>query len=77
MKKISACTNCGSREQRIASTQTGGVKSSTTNLLPGAGGWLTPATLQIVVCLECGLTRLFADSEAVTNLRNSDLWERT
>ena len=43
-------------------------------LLPGLGGFLSFAQLNVVVCADCGLTRFYAEPEARTKLRTSARW---
>ena len=45
-------------------------------LLPGLGDFFSHAHFQVVVCANCGLTRLFADEEAVAKLPESKDWIR-
>jgi len=71
MKKIAPCPNCESTEQRLTTT---GVPPA---MLPDASGWLASPTWDVVVCLECGLTRYFASSDALDNIRKSVDWHRT
>jgi hypothetical protein len=47
-------------------------------LLPGLGANLfSSPTFDVVVCQDCGLTRLFATSEAREKLSISKKWVRT
>jgi predicted nucleic-acid-binding Zn-ribbon protein len=71
---VSPCSNCGSSDLR--STATDAIGSVAENLLPGASGLFRPAKFDVVVCCNCGLTRLFAHREAIDKLANSALWER-
>ena len=45
-------------------------------LLPKLGGFFTSAELDVVVCADCGLTRLFAEPEAWAKLATSKRWRR-
>jgi len=42
------------------------------NFLPG----LSAGAFSVVVCRDCGLTRLYAIRAAANELPNSDQWER-
>jgi len=46
-------------------------------MLPDAGNWITTATWDVVVCLECGLTRYFASRDALDRIVKSLDWQRT
>jgi len=70
MMKIAApCPNCS-----------GGTLYSTIvempYLLPGLGDFFHHAHFQVVVCGNCGLTRLFADEEATAKLPESKGWAK-
>ena len=75
MTKISACPNCGSRDQyRTVKVSSGGGHAP--NYLPGLGTWWSAAYLSIVLCRDCGLARFFASDEARGKVADSKKWER-
>ena len=76
MKKILPCPNCGSRDLR-GTTVDAAAPGCDLNLLPGVARFLSPGSFLVVVCCECGLTRLFASPDSVEKLSKSVLWERT
>ncbi len=45
-------------------------------MLPGLGGFFSPATFIVVVCSDCGLTRFYAPPEARAKLEGSKKWSR-
>ena len=69
MKKIGPCSNCGSTEHRLPATQV--------LPLPDVRGWSAPPMWDVVVCLECGLVRYFASSDALDRITKSDDWHHT
>jgi predicted nucleic-acid-binding Zn-ribbon protein len=46
------------------------------NLLPGLGKFASNANFTTVVCTDCGYTRLFATSDALKQISDSDSWRR-
>jgi len=69
------CPQC----QAKASYQTicpSGTPFGAFNLLPRLGGLIQYAEMQVVVCAECGLIRLFASREARKKLVESGQWSR-
>lgn len=74
MRKIGPCPNCGGRDQRHRHTSAGMEQRGT--LRPGLGGWFSSATMDVVVCIDCGLIRAFASGEAIERLRGSKDWQR-
>ena len=71
---VAPCPNCGGSDLR--STEANAVGWAGPDLLPGAGGWVIPATFEVVVCCNCGLARFFVPPGAIEKLSNSALWER-
>ena len=66
------CPECGSANLRRTSTASAGAYGPT--LLPGLGGFFQTPQFQVVLCGDCGLTRFFADSNALTKLTGSSRW---
>jgi hypothetical protein len=71
---VAPCSNCGGSDLR--STTTNAVGSFGPDLLPGASGWVIPATFDVVVCCNCGLVRFFAPPAAIEKVAKSASWER-
>ena len=69
------CVSCGSTElyRTIKPVSAGGGYAP--NYLPGLGRWRAEK-FYVIVCLECGLTQLFARREALDKLATSAKWER-
>ena len=68
------CPNCNGTElykRRLSSGSGHGPY-----LLAGLGGFFHFAEFDVVVCADCGLTRLFAEPEARENVRSSTDWKR-
>jgi len=74
--RVSPCPNCGGsdlyRSQRPVSAGGGYAP----NYLPDLGAWYRVARFSIVVCRQCGLTRHFAEREALARLGDSSRWQR-
>ena len=45
-------------------------------LLPGLGGFLNFAQFKVVVCGDCGLTRFYAEPDALAKLPGAKKWSR-
>ena len=74
---ISACPNCSSKRLFRAKKAAGSGGGYAPDYLPGLGSSIwRGATFDVVVCQDCGLTRLFASPEARGKLPESDKWER-
>ena len=71
MKRVAPCPNCGGTDQRLTRTE------SLRGMLPDAGNWITTATWDVVVCLDCGMTRYFAGRDALDRIAKSPDWQRT
>lgn len=67
------CLSCGSNE--LYSHQSRSV-SGTTDLYPGLGAFMTPASVTTVLCRECGHTSLYASKEAREKLDESGHWQK-
>jgi hypothetical protein len=69
-----ACPECGGLSV-YQTTGTSGTPHANL-LLPGLGGFLRYAAVQIRVCADCGLTRHYADSAARAKLRSAARWTK-
>ena len=75
MRTVSACTNCGSKNQyRSREVSAGGGHAP--NYLPGLGGFWKVEKFTVIVCSDCGLTRFFARPEATAQVSASEKWTR-
>jgi predicted nucleic-acid-binding Zn-ribbon protein len=75
MPPATSCPNCGSESLY----ETEGVPAAgaySPDLLPGLGNAIHRAKFSIVVCEECGLTRLFAGEEPRSKLASSSKWSK-
>jgi hypothetical protein len=72
--KVAPCSNCGSGDLRITSTDAVGHLGP--DLLPGVSGVFNLARFDVVVCCSCGLTRFSAPREVVDKVAKSALWEK-
>ncbi len=45
-------------------------------LLPGLGGFLNFAQFKVIVCGDCGLTRFYAEPDALAKLPKARAWKR-
>jgi predicted nucleic-acid-binding Zn-ribbon protein len=68
------CRNCGSRALYLTQVSAGGGYAP--NYLPQLGTLFAAAKFNVIVCKNCGETRLFAPPEALDKLENSTKWER-
>ena len=75
MKAVSACPNCGSKNQyRSKEVSAGGGHAP--NYLPGLGSFWKAEMFTLVVCSDCGSTRFFARAEAAAKVKASAKWTR-
>ena len=74
--RVNACPACGGANLYRTRKPAGAGGGHAPNYLPGLGRFLRTATFTIVVCSDCGLTRFYADGEAVRKLPDSPKWER-
>jgi predicted nucleic-acid-binding Zn-ribbon protein len=73
--KVKDCPECGGAHlYRSEEIRAGGDRGP--NLLPGLGGMFTFARCNLVVCADCGFTRLFAAPKARAKLAESGDWTR-
>ncbi len=76
LPQVSACPNCGVGPLFLKE-KVGARGSHGPDLLPHLGKWgLVGARFNVVVCGNCGLTRLVAGSDALERLRESEKWRR-
>ncbi len=68
------CPECGGATYVHTSTSAGGVHGP--YFLPGLGGFLSMARFKVVVCGDCGLTRFYAEPNAVAKLPRARRWAR-
>jgi hypothetical protein len=73
MRTTEPCPNCSGGTLYARSVDGAG---GTFQLLPGLGSFLSYAKLQVVICGDCGLIRLFADESATAKLAHADDWQR-
>ena len=69
-----ACPECNGKNLYRSVPLSSGIDGF--NLLPGLGKFSSSANFTAVVCTDCGLTRLFATSEALKQISGSDSWRR-
>ena len=69
-----ACAHCGGTDlyTRRLSAGTG----EGPYFLQGLGRFMHYAEFDVIVCAGCGLTCLFAESEACENVKSSENWKR-
>ena len=68
------CPECSGENLHQTITGSGGAYGP--NLLPRLGGWLIQPKFRVVVCGDCGLTRFYADAEALAKLPTVKQWTR-
>lgn len=69
-----ACPECG--ERNLHRTTMAGGGQAAYSILPGLGGLFVQAGWEVVVCGDCGLIRLYADSAALDKLKTTNRWCR-
>ncbi len=74
MDQLDSCPGCGGNTLYGSRAAAGGGYAP--ELLPGLGGFFSPATFIVVVCSDCGLTRFYAPPEARAKLEGSKKWSR-
>ena len=71
--KTKQCPECGAESLYQTTTNSGGGYGPL--LLPGLNrSFWRPAKFHVVLCAECGLTRFYAEAEALTKLRTAEEW---
>lgn len=75
--QLSQCPECGSDQlfRSVPATAYGGSENSF-SILPGLGSRLQGAKFTVVCCKDCGLTRIYATTEARNKLGQNDSWRR-
>ena len=74
---ISACPNCSSKRLFRAKKPVSSGGGYAPDYLPGLGRNLVlSGRFDVVVCQDCGLTRLFASQDDRNKLAESPKWER-
>lgn len=73
---ITACTNCSGKRLYKSRKEISAGGGYAPNYLPGLGTLLKAGKFQVIVCVDCGLTRFFASPEARAKLSASPKWER-
>ena len=68
------CLHCGG--DQLYSTDTNAAGGYGPNLLPGLGGYFQGATIQVVVCRDCGWTQFFASKPALEKLEQASGWRK-
>ena len=68
------CPECGAESLYRTTTNSGGGHGPL--LLPGLNRsfWRPFAKFHVVVCADCGLTRFYAEAEALAKLRTAEAW---
>ena len=75
MKTISRkCPECDGATLFTTTTSSGGPYGPF--LLPSLGGFLNSAKFRVVVCQDCGLTRFYAQPEALKKISEASQWQR-
>ncbi len=75
MKTISRkCPECDGQTLFTTIVASGGQHGPA--LLPGLGGFLHYAKFRLVVCQACGLTRFYAEPEALKKISEASQWQR-
>ena len=67
------CPECGGTSLFATTASSGGGHGAV--LLPGLRGFFQPARFRVVVCGDCGLTRLYAEPRALKKLRQTRQWQ--
>lgn len=75
MKPDSQCSECNGRRVYRASGQASGGGYGP-KLLPNLGPWYSLAKMDVLVCADCGLVRMYASRAAREKLAGAKGWER-
>jgi hypothetical protein len=77
MRPARTCPNCDGTNLYASSHKVGsGGGAFAPNYLPGLNELGAPARLRVVVCIDCGLTRFFADADVTSRIQESKGWLR-
>jgi hypothetical protein len=74
MDTITPCPNCGGRTL-FRSVPVNAGDGSSPDYLPGLGRAFSAGKFRLVLCGGCGLTRFFAQREALEKVAGSKKWE--
>ena len=75
MKRSSICPECaGCTVLRHRFVDVASVVGA--RLMPVGGGPWAEATFEVLVCADCGLTRMFAEPRTLTRFRESAEWRK-
>jgi predicted nucleic-acid-binding Zn-ribbon protein len=75
-ESYSQCPNCDGGNIFVTAKDVSAGGGHAPNYLPGLGGFFAAEKFKVVVCSDCGLTRLFATRTAREKLRESEKWQR-
>lgn len=76
MESYAPCPNCRGGNLFVAKKDVSAGGGYAPNYLPGLGGVFAAEKFRVVVCADCGATRLFASDKARQRLRESEKWKR-
>lgn len=76
MESYSPCPNCNGGNLFVAKKSVSAGGGYAPNYLPDLGGFFSAEKFRVVLCADCGLTRLFAQKTACERLRESEKWKR-
>jgi len=74
--KPSPCSSCGGRNLFRSTKPVSAGGGHAPDYLPGLGRFFVSEKFHVVLCRDCGLTRLFARREALDKLADSTKWEQ-
>lgn len=72
----SPCPECGSSDLHKPEKPVSSGGGYAPDLLPGLSSVFKSGKLDVVLCGNCGLIRLYARREALERLRSSKKWDR-
>lgn len=75
-ESYSTCPNCDGGNIFVTEKDVSAGGGHAPNYLPDLGGFFAAERFKVVLCSDCGLTRLFASQTAREKLRESDKWKR-
>ena len=73
MEDAKRCPNCGGSNLYQSQEVSAGT-GDFLNFLPGLGRFFSGAKFHLIACKDCGLTRFFAEPEALAKLAQSKKW---
>ena len=74
MNNARECPHCGRTNLFRSAASSGGGHAP--NYLPGLGSFFRSARFEVIVCQDCGLTRFFAERDAMRKITDSKKWQR-